>query len=455
MAVLSEMIRHDRPLRTGRTAVYPYDPVFESRYRFTSRFDDEVVLYRVDAPVKEIHLPRALCPIGDVDERVDGAHVEFEKCAPPRPHQVQVSKDLVPVVQQDLSGIVVAPTGAGKTWIGCYIAWLKQRKTCVVVTKEDIFLQWYDAAKNFLGLDDSEIGIIRGDRCEVIGTKFVIAMIQSLSKEGRYPDWAMNDFGLVIWDECHRVAADQFSNSATMFPAKLRIGLSATPERQDGKELLIYAHIGPVRASIKAQLLVPKVFVLRSSWECPRVLRPDPDTGAKKVVRLPHQAGKTTHVEKMLAADPVRNHLIAELIQTAHAKGRKIVVFSTLLDHLKTLHAACRKLEIPVKDMGMYVGAKTKAEIQKRDREAGRQILFTTYSMMGEGTDLPWLDCCILAMPRSKITQPLGRIRREYDGKPSPVAFDIVDDDSPVFHGYANSRLAEYQNLGAEVVHLS
>jgi superfamily II DNA or RNA helicase len=123
--------------------------------------------------------------------------------------------------------------------------------------------------------------------------------------------------------------------------------------------------------------------------------------------------------------------------------------------HLKALHSACRKLEIPVKDMGMYVGATTKAERLKRDREAGRQILFTTYSMMGEGTDLPWLDTCILAMPRSKITQPIGRIRREYDGKPHPAVFDIVDADSPVFQSYANSRLADYQKLGAQVFNIS
>jgi superfamily II DNA or RNA helicase len=178
MAVLADLIRHDTPLRTGRTAVYKYRPELEKRYRFTSRFDDEVILYRVDAPVKEIHLPRALCPIGAIDERVDGEVVEFPTCAPPRPTQVKLAKDLVPIVQNRQSGIVVAPTGAGKTWIGCHIAWLAQRKTCVVMTKDDIFKQWYDAARIFLGLADSEIGIIRGDRCEVIGTKFVIAMIQ-------------------------------------------------------------------------------------------------------------------------------------------------------------------------------------------------------------------------------------------------------------------------------------
>ena len=58
-------------------------------------------------------------------------------------------------------------------------------------------------ATQFLGLPDHEIGEIRGDKCEVKGTKFVVAMIHSLSKEGRYPDWIAKEFGLVIFDECH------------------------------------------------------------------------------------------------------------------------------------------------------------------------------------------------------------------------------------------------------------
>jgi superfamily II DNA or RNA helicase len=452
VAVLSELIRHDKPKRYGATAVYPLTASLEKRYRFTSRFGDEVLLHSVDGKANEIHLPRALCPVGDTDLRQLGEPVVFPKGPTPRPHQVKIFKDLANVVTAEQSGLVVAGTGFGKTAIGCHLAYLIQRKTLVVVTKEDIYLQWLEAARNFLGLEDHEIGEIRGDKCEVIGTKFVIAMIQSLTKEDKYPDWIVDGFGLVLFDEVHRVAAEQFSRAAVMFPARFRFGLSATPERQDGKELLIYAHIGPVRAQAAIQLMVPKVLVFRSAWECPRVLRYDPDTGQQRVVRLPHAPGKTTHVEKMLAADPVRNHMVVELVKQAYDKGRKIVVFSTLHDHLKSMQRIAREaFKIPGREMGLYVGASTKIERERRDREMGRPILWTTYNMMGEGTDLPWLDTCVFAMPRSKIKQPLGRIRREYPDKNQPVAMDIVDADSPVFQGYANSRLRDYAEIGCVV----
>jgi superfamily II DNA or RNA helicase len=365
---------------------------------------------------------------------------------------VQLFEETADFLLKGLSGIVSAHTGWGKTVLGYHAAATVQRKTLVITTKDDIYQQWLTGAQTFLGLKSHEIGEIRGDKCEVVGTKFVVAMIHSLSKDGKYPEWITKDFGLVIFDEVHRCPAEQFSEVVDMFPALLRLGLSATTERADGKELLIYAHIGPIRAKTEVQLMVPKVLRFKSAWECPRVLRMDEETGEKKVVRLPHEPGKTTHIEKMIAADSVRNHLIGELIESAFAKGRKTVVFSTLHDHLKSLHRVCREAYgISGRQMGFYIGATTKGEKESREREKVKPILFTTYAMMSEGTDIPWLDTCVIAMPRSSVTQPVGRIRREYPDKGTPVVMDVCDYDSPVFSGYANSRIRWYASIDAIV----
>jgi len=255
-----------------------------------------------------------------------------------------------------------------------------------------------------------------------------------------------------ISGNCHRVPADQFSSVASMFPAKLRLAVSATNDRKDGKELVVQAHIGPIRARTDYQLMVPKVLRFASGWDCPKTLRTDPVTGEKRVVRIPHEPGKTTHIEKMLAADPLRNQLIGRLVAGAHAKGRTTVVFSTLIDHLRSLHRILVKHnEISGKEIGFYIGCSTKAEREQRDREKVRPILLSTYNMMSEGTSLDWLDTAVLAMPRSDVAQAVGRIRREFDDKLFPVVMDVVDDDSPVFSGYAGSRLRWYNSIGAEV----
>jgi len=454
MAVLSELIRHDKPLRTGAVATYPFSAKLARQYRFTSRFGEEVLLHRVDGNL--IHLPRGLCPVGEIDERADGEVVHFPKAPQPREHQVQLFEQTASFLKQGLSGIVSAYTGWGKTVLGYHAAYVVGRKTLVITTKDDIYKQWIDGAQKFLGLAPHEIGEIRGDKCEVIGTKFCVAMIHSLSKDGKYPDWITKDFGLVIFDEVHRVPAEQFSNVVDMFPAKLRLGLSATPERADGKELLVLAHIGPIRAKTEAQLMIPKVLLFQSAWECPKVLRTDPNTGARRVVRIPHEPGKTAHVEKILASDAARNHLLAELIHAAYEKNRQIVVFSTLHDHLRAMHRACHEIfGISGRKMGFYIGAQTKAEREAREREKVKPIIFTTYNMMGEGTSIDWIDTCLLAMPRSNVTQPVGRIRREYPDKAQPVVMDVQDNDSPVFSGYAASRVKWYRSIGCEIKQMS
>ena len=455
MTTLVDLIRHDQPLVTGANAVYAYRAMTERKYRFISRFGEVVPLcHRVG---DFLYLPRALCPVADIDKRVDGDKVIFEKCPTPRPNQVEMFAEVEQMISKQQSGIVCAYTGFGKTVLGYLAAYTAQCKTLVITTKDDIYKQWIDGAcglngsPNFLGLDPSEVGEIRGDKCEVNGTKFVVAMIHSLSKDGKYPDWITKGFGLVIFDECHRVPAEQFSAVVGMFPAKIRMGLSATPDRSDGKELMLYAHIGPIRAKTEGELMIPKVLRFTSSWECPRVFRSDPETGQKRLIRLPHEPGKTTHLEKMMAADSVRNHMIADLILSAFEKDRKLVVFSTLHEHLKALHRAVQDLGVSGRNMGFYIGATTKADKAAREKVKVKPIIFTTYSMMSEGTNIPWVDTCILAIPRSNVTQPVGRIRREYEDKGLPVVMDIVDRDSPVFSSYADSREKWYQRIGAVV----
>jgi superfamily II DNA or RNA helicase len=155
----------------------------------------------------------------------------------------------------------------------------------------------------------------------------------------------------------------------------------------------------------------------------------------------------------MLAADPERNALLGELISSAYEKDRKIVVFSTLHEHLKALHRVCRDHHgISGRKMGFYVGVKNKAEAEHREREKVKPLLFTTYVMMGEGTNIPWLDTAIFAIPRSRVAQAGGRVRREYPDKGTPVFIDLLDTDSPVFAGYGSARMKWYASIGAKVI---
>ncbi len=452
MSTLAELRRHDQPLITDSMAWYKYSYELADAYRFKPRFGESVMLHKRDGDF--IGLPRELCPVGKIDERMTGLPVNFSECPSPRDNQKHLFKDTVAFLSAGHSGIVQAYTGWGKTILGLYAAHHLGVKTLVVTTKEDIYLKWYGDAKEFLGLPDHEVGEIRGNKCEVVGTKFVVAMIQSLSKTGKYPDELQpyfDQFGLVIFDEVHRLPADHFSVAATMFKAKLRLGLSANFKRSDGKELLILAHVGPVRIKTSEELMVPEVYRVHTAWSCPKVYQKAHD-GSKVLVPFPHEVGRTIHIEKSIAEDTVRNFLIGKYLKLAFDKGRRIVVFSTLHDHLVGMGQAAVAQGIPKGECAFYIGATNKKEIAERDEMlATRRIVFTTYGMMGEGTDKDDLDTCFLAMPRSNVLQPVGRIRRHHDSKRPPIVFDFVDDDSPVFKIYGRSRARWYESIRAEV----
>lgn len=446
----------------GAGAIYYREQGDLEKYTFKSRFGDDVPLYNPGLTESEfIELPRKLAPENFIIEKAHNFECEGENAwfkatdLHPRPYQEPLIAEMFEFLNEGKSGIVCAHTGWGKTILGYAAASFVCKKTIVVTTKEDIYDQWLQGAHRFLGLDPTEIGEIRGDLCEVLPpAKFCVALVQSLSKADKYPVGVFDSFGLLIIDECHRMAADQFQKIMWLIPAKLRLGLTATLARQDGKELLLHAHIGPVRAEAKSEGLVPRVLMFTSDWKCPKKDVPVLHDGEIKIELhpIPHEPGKTVHVEKILAKNQERNTRIAELIHSAWAKKRRIVVFSTLYEHLDLLYARCVDFGIPIYSMGHYRATSTKKDEERNEHAMGAQVVFTSYSMMGEGTDWPWLDTCILAMPRAKVTQPVGRIRREYDGKKDLVVMDIWDKDSPVFEAYGWGRRKWYASIGADIV---
>ncbi len=429
-----------KPLSTGAAAVYPYSEKLVKRFSAMSRFEEPYSLYRVfgKGDYRKIALPRRLCPMGIEDHRKVGLKVDFDSHFQSRnEEQERVIKESTSLLIAGGSHIMQAPTGFGKTWVAMDVIARVGLKTIVVVTKEDVRDQWYEAARKVLMLDQSEIGFIQADQCESNGRKLVIAMIQSIAQFGRYPKHVFDGFGLAIWDEVHRVGADHFSNTCWIIPAKRRWGLSATPYRKDGKEILIYAHVGDVKVLTKAMRLVPQVWRVHTDTKFPQGM---------KVA-----GGKVGFMNKVIARDIRRNHYIARFVHKAWNSGRNVIVFSDSLDHLDWLYAAIRKLGVASKDMAHYVGGLTK---QEREVAKAKRILLATYAYTSEATDIPWLDTMVMATPRADVVQIVGRILREYPDKPKPMVLDLVD-PFKMLRNYAKKRLTWYAEIGATVKDLS
>lgn len=446
MTSISDLIVTQRPLSTGAWAMYDYDEALASRFRLKDRFDEPYLLYK--SGNGKLYLPRAVCPMGEKDLRYRGPDVDFDLLHPPRhDEQDRVIVETYEFLEQGHSGIVRCPTGFGKTYCAFAVTALMRVPTLVIATKDDIYEQWIEGAHKFLGLPYSKIGRIRQNTCDVAGKPFVVGMIHSLAKEGKYPEYIKKMFGLVHFDEVQRLPADEFMKVAGMFASMWRVGWSATPDRADGKQVVFQAHIGPERVSSDAVPMVPRVFRYKSQYKLPLVPRRNKD-GQRVIVPLPHQHGKIGHVVSHMAKDVERNRLVAKLISMAYKDGRKVLVFSDQLEHLDTVHGLVLSLGARSSDVGTYVGGMKKTE---KVAAMSKMLLFCTYGMASEGTDFVDFDFLIMISPRSDVRQIVGRVIRYAEGKKQPIVVDVIDDDSYVFQSYADKRLTFYRQLEAEV----
>jgi len=449
------------PVGIWAGSVYKDCKELRKKYSFLDKYKEPFVMYREVVYNNQPHLmlPRNCSPVlgGSTDYRDAGEDVFFENNFVPRSaEQVRVVKEVCALLEGDVSHICQAMTGFGKTYVGCAAAAHIGKRTCVITTKQDIIKQWADAAKAVLGLRDEDIGYVQGDVNSSAGKPFVIMLVQSALKgPARYDQETFDGFGLVIPDEVHRMGAEQFSQAMWHLNAKLRLGLSATPYRKDGRDAVFAAHIGSVQVVGTQESMVPSVIRTHTHWEIPMVNR------YGVMVPVPHDFGRIMGLVKHMANSSKRNHILCRFIDAAYNKGRHIIVFCDTTEHLENLNKMLVKdYGIDKQEMGFYVGL-TYYKGGKSEKEAVRQqakekrIILATYKMASEATDIPRLDCAVLGTPRGDVNQIVGRIRRDFPSKKQPVVFDPLDSGSKVLNAYAGSRFKWYTEIGAPVKNIS
>jgi superfamily II DNA or RNA helicase len=325
--------------------------------------------------------------------------------------------------------------------------------TLIIVTKEDLIKGWRNTLINLVGINPSDIGHIQADKCSWKGKKFVIAMVHSLVIEDKYEPDMFQYFGMVIFDEVHRMGADTFSIAAGLFPAQYRLGLSATPLRKDGKDPLIKGHIGKTMVRGKVVPMSPKILVKKTGWKCPKTHYnvQTPNGWEHKYGVPPMLPGRLMGVYKLMAADLGRNNLITEFVASAYKAGRRIVLMADLLDdHLKPMFHLLAKAGIPGEDMGYYTSGIAEAQLEAN---ANKRVVLATYKMCGEGTNYPDWDTLVMMTPHADVKQFIGRVMRKVEGKKTPVVLDLVDADS-LFANYFLSREKQFYEVGAEIVRM-
>ncbi len=136
------------------------------------------------------------------------------------------------------AGVVVLPTGAGKTYLAQMAMQATQRSTLIVVPTLDLLHQWY--AHLVAAFPDAPIGLLGGGSHD--RTPLLIATYDSAAI---YAETLGNQYALLVFDECHHLPGDFLRVIAEYALAPYRLGLTATPERTDGRHADLQTLIGP------------------------------------------------------------------------------------------------------------------------------------------------------------------------------------------------------------------
>ncbi len=149
--------------------------------------------------------------------------------------------------ENERCGVIVLPTGAGKTHVATMAIEICKRQTLVVVPTLDLMNQWYDL---LISTFNAEIGLIGGGFYE-IGAITVTTYASAF----RHQERIGNQFGLIIFDEAHHLPGEGYKYAAEFAIAPFRLGLTATPERTDGGEEFLENLIGKFVFRLEAQEL--------------------------------------------------------------------------------------------------------------------------------------------------------------------------------------------------------
>ncbi|MCL1946931.1 MAG: DEAD/DEAH box helicase [Chitinivibrionia bacterium] len=149
----------------------------------------------------------------------------------PRPHQSQAIQSWR---ENDSKGVVVMPTGSGKSFVARLAISMINRNTLVVAPTLDLVSQWESQLSQSF---NTKIGILGGGQKNI--EKITVSTYDSAAITMEYSG---NKFGLVIFDECHHLTGEVYRKAAQFCIAPFRLGLTATPESEN--EFLLYELIG-------------------------------------------------------------------------------------------------------------------------------------------------------------------------------------------------------------------
>jgi superfamily II DNA or RNA helicase len=362
----------------------------------------------------------------------------------PRPYQQQAIEEWRRVGR---CGVVILPTGAGKTLVAQMAIELTKRTTLVVVPTIDLMNQWYDL---LLSSFQAEVGLIGGGYFET-GALTVTTYASAF----RFMERMGNQFGLIIFDECHHLPSSIYRYAAEMSLAPFRLGLTATPERADGADEMLEQLIGPIVYRREAQELAGEYLadysVMRINVEMQPAEREAYEHERaifrsflyEKRISLSSLTGWQLFIVASARSEAGRRAMMAyrESKRIALGTEAKLRVLSELLQRHKRervlIFTAENEMVYRISQEFLIPAITHQTGIKERRQwleafNAGEVLALATSKVLNEGVNIPAASVAVVlsgsGSSREHI-QRLGRILRKQPGKEA-ILYEVVTRDT-------------------------
>ena len=342
--------------------------------------------------------------------------ISFSTKFPPHDFQNEIIESFI---EKNANGLICVPCGYGKTFMALNISVRLKRRFLIIVDKEFLMNQWKSEIENFI--IGARVGILQANKIQMEAEKYdvTICMIQTICRR-EFPDGFFDQYGFTIFDECHHLGAAYFCKALLKIQTKYMLGLSATPDREDGLTCVFEYYLGePVYKNTKRA--PDKEAVVKAVWF-------DSEDPIYKDIPV-NWRGETVSAKLLnqVAEFEARNKKIMELIdEYAKDPNRFILILSDRISQLEWFEKALNEWTTKYVH-GYYIGGMKQSKL---DANADKcQILLATYQMASEAFSVKKLNTVILATPRKNVEQSTGRIFRQRidERKVAPHIIDIID----------------------------
>ena len=389
--------------------------------------------------------------------------LQFRTTFPPHAFQTEIIQTFL---EKGANGLICVPCGYGKTFMALYIAAQIQKRFLIVVDKEFLMNQWKAEIENFM--EGATVGILQAGTCQVGsettieelsaadlkqmaktaglkvgGTKEVlqqrlteagidaspkrttrhfditICMIQTICRQD-FPEGFFSDYGLTIFDECHHLGASYFSKALKTIQTKCMLGLSATPDRDDGMSCIFEYYLG--EAVYKNTQRAPdKDAVVKAVW-----FHSDVPIYADVPINYKGETVTATLLNNVSGFEPRNQKVLQVMEEYIRDPNRFILLISDRISQLEWFEQAIKAM-YPDYKVGYYIGGMKQTVLD--ENAVNCQLLLATYQMVAEGFSVKKLNTIVLTTPRKKVEQASGRIFRERidERKVAPHIIDIID----------------------------